>query len=343
MDSGDPQTLVSCCRWAIEQYPAEKYALIFWNHGSGPIDPSVGRIINPTELFTFNPAINKFELDRTIGFLDFIHHYDTIDRGVCWDDSTGNYLTNQKLESALQEIKTNHMNNQKFNIIGFDACLMAGIEIANIIKDYANIMVSSQEVELGTGYNYQKALTIFQASAPDEVSFARHAVKEYGNAYNSITNDYTQSAMDLSKISKLEKNIDSVAQTLATCLTKQKGLSVQNAIRASRDKRACTHFDEPSYVDLDHLYRNLQRNISSFVLTRKDEQRALTAQLNQLLEEGYALIKETVIANTCGKNLKNAKGISIYFPERRVHHSYSKTNFATQNNWSEFLNYYTKL
>ena len=26
MDSGDPATLISCCRWAVDEYPADKYA-----------------------------------------------------------------------------------------------------------------------------------------------------------------------------------------------------------------------------------------------------------------------------------------------------------------------------
>lgn len=60
MDSGDPKTLISCCAHAIDNFPAENYALIFWDHGSGILDPVRGRIINPSELFTFNPVTSKF-------------------------------------------------------------------------------------------------------------------------------------------------------------------------------------------------------------------------------------------------------------------------------------------
>jgi len=48
-------------------YPAQDYALILWNHGTGIIDPRPYKIINPAELFTFNAESSKFELDRTIG------------------------------------------------------------------------------------------------------------------------------------------------------------------------------------------------------------------------------------------------------------------------------------
>ena len=78
--------------------------LVFWNHGTGIIDPATGKIINSVDLFTFNNATHKLDLDRSIGFLDFITILEKEQRGICWDDSTGHYLTNQKLEEALSYI-----------------------------------------------------------------------------------------------------------------------------------------------------------------------------------------------------------------------------------------------
>ena len=83
MDSGDPQTLVSCCKWAMENYRRNSMHSFLWNHGTGCLDPMGGRMtVNPSELFVFNPAINKLELDRSIGFLDFINTLDAMQR-VC--------------------------------------------------------------------------------------------------------------------------------------------------------------------------------------------------------------------------------------------------------------------
>src|ERR1700730_13324351 len=44
MDSGDPQTLISFCAWAIKAFPAQNYALILWNHGTGVLDPKYYKI-----------------------------------------------------------------------------------------------------------------------------------------------------------------------------------------------------------------------------------------------------------------------------------------------------------
>jgi len=43
-NTGDPQILYSFCQWAADHYPAERYALILWNHGSGWWEEGKGRV-----------------------------------------------------------------------------------------------------------------------------------------------------------------------------------------------------------------------------------------------------------------------------------------------------------
>lgn len=340
LDSGNPDTLVNFVQWATKNYPANHYALIPWNHGSGQLEPYTGRIINSTNLFSFNPIINKLELDRSVSFLDFMHINDEVTRGICWDYTTGNYISNQKLEIALKRIQKECLNDQKLDILCFDACLMAGLEIAVLAQDHVKIMVSSQEVVLGTGLPYYAALSVFQNGTTDAFSFAQNIVKEYAKYYNPITNDYTMSAMNLSLVSLLEANINIVSNLLTNCLKKQKNRSVYNAIKASRDKRVCTHFDVPSYLDAHHLFKNIQANISYFSLTNSSEEASLKTELNKALEDGCTLIKQIAFANSCGKNLRHAQGISIYFPDNAIDGSYLQARFANTNQWVNFLKNY---
>ncbi len=340
MDSGDPRTLVSCCKWAIKNYPAHHYALILWNHGTGIIDPVTGKIIRPADLFTYNPSSHKLDLDRSVGFLDFIKGIHEPTRGVCWDDTTGHYLTNQKLEEALKEVCATSLPGKKFDLVIFDACLMSMVEVANIIKNYAHIMTGSQEVELGTGLDYSKVFEPFLFDTPDVKTFGAHLVQVYEKTYGKITNDFTHSAIQLNALDALEKNIDLTAQLLLHGLRIQKGDSVKNAIRVSRNKLVCTHFDEPSYIDMHHFYRNLLANIKLFTFTNETEGLDIKNQLRKTLEIGLHLIENAVIANVSGKNLSQARGLSIYFPEYRIHSSYRKTNFANSNHWATFLTQY---
>jgi hypothetical protein len=343
MDSGDPATLISCCEWAIRDYPAHEYALIFWNHGAGIIDPERGRIINPAELFNFNPSINKLELDRSVAFLDLVRNTQQDQRGICWDETTGNYLSNQKLEFALKKICTNFLGGKKLSIIGFDACLMSMLEVGNLVQPYAQIMVGSQEVELGTGWNYAHVLYPFMQQTLTKFEFATHIVHMYEKTYKSVTYDYTQSAIDLDAMAALEQSVHEVSALLLDAIPHQTHNSVKNAIKEARKKNNCTHFDEPSYIDLHHLFSNIINQIPSMTLQNNKHEQGFRKDLKRALETSLDCIINAVIANVCGKNLQHATGLSIYFPERRTHPSYLLTRFAQSNDWARLVGQFVDL
>ena len=69
MDSGNPETLIKFCRFAIKNFPADHYVLILWNHGTGIIDIGQYSAFNSSKLFRYNPDINMLELDRSMPFL----------------------------------------------------------------------------------------------------------------------------------------------------------------------------------------------------------------------------------------------------------------------------------
>ena len=335
MDSGNPATLISFCEWAIKNYPAGTYDLILWNHGTGILEPPHGKIIHPMDLFVLNPNTHLLDLDRSIGFMDALLGQ-ACQRGVCWDDTTGNYLSNRKLETALDTICQKYLKGKKFGIIGFDACLMSMIEVGSFIKRYADFMVSSEEVELGMGWKYDEVLFPFSKEALSTRAFAAHIVSAYNKTYQTITNDYTLSAIELENIALLEKNIDYIAKILIDALSREKG-GVYLAIKESKSRTTCTHFDEPTYIDLHHFYKNLYSS-----LLKNDSKLSQTVKKSLLaaLDEGMQLIDQLVVANTTGKNLRNAHGIAIYFPERNVHSSYKEAVFLKNNAWGNLISRY---
>ena len=73
--------------------------------------------------------------------------------GVCFDERN-NYdsLSLSEVEIALANATKNMTD--KFDYIGFDACLMATMEVANMLKPYANYMIASEETEPGYGWEY---------------------------------------------------------------------------------------------------------------------------------------------------------------------------------------------
>ena len=100
----DPETLSDFIRWSVEEYPAEKYMLVLWDHGGG---------------------------SRTGIFVDELYDGDIL------------YL--YELGQALKECGV------KIDTVLFDACMMANLETACMIKDYARWMIASEEVVTGEG------------------------------------------------------------------------------------------------------------------------------------------------------------------------------------------------
>ncbi len=327
MDSGDPQTLISFCKMGISQFPAKKYALILWDHGTGYLDPLPGTIARMNHRFTLNEKTNMFDLCRP--------YLSEILRGICWDETTGNYLSNQKLQYALRTICNESLNGKKFDIIGFDACLMSMLETHDLIAPFAHYAVGSQEVELGTGWNYERLFSYLKKRNVSARDFASQMVKEYYQTYCNVTRDFTMSAVDLSCVSKLVKNLDLVSNLLSLCIKYQKEESVKKVVMASR--RVCTRFNQPSFVDFGHLYDNLQKGLSYIKLRKNTVTKKAISALRAAIKQGKTLLGQAVFANMTGTNLGNAQGVSIYFPVTRIHPSYARSDFAKDNSWYKFL------
>ncbi len=340
MDSGDTKTVTSFAEYSIKNFPAKNVGLIFWNHGSGALEPMGGRIINAANLFTINPTNNKLVLDRSHGFIEIAQNKNKEQRGICWDDSTGNFITNKELEDVLKYISEKCLYGKKIAILGFDACLMQMVEITNIAKKYADIMVGSQEVELGNGWNYADIFSPFKDKSLDKKEFAQHIVKSYEDQYINITNDFTLSAINLENIKPLEQNINELSYLLMQALRLQKNNSVKQIIKISKNRLLCTHFDEPSYLDLYNLYHNFLANLCHIQLFSKKETEQLCVKLKTTLEEGLCLIQKSIIDHVKGESLANSYGLSIYFPEYRIHQSYRHNPFAKTNDWILFLTQY---
>jgi hypothetical protein len=348
LNSGSYHTLIDCIQWATTCYPAENYALILWNHGTGALDPHFGKTVNPCELFYLNPTDNKLEIDRGISYLALIcnevqrHVHINNKRGICFDDSFKSYITNHDLELALYHITHNVLQGKKLSLIGFDACLMSMIEVSSICKNYADCFVASQELEYGAGWKYDELLKPFTTGTLSSLEFAKHIVISYEKAYEKLINDYTLSALNLQFITELENNIDQIALILTKALIEQQNKSVYDILRKCKSTQYCTCFDEPSYIDIGHFYDNLIQHIAYITLKEKTIETQIKSELISLLQQGKNILKNIVIENKVGSKLKKAQGLSIYFPEYGINGNYIKSPFALKNNWLSLLMKYTK-
>ncbi len=341
-DSGENQTLIDFCRDTIAAYPADHYALILWNHGTGPIEPVMRSALSSSDIFSLTNSHDLF--DRKYSSFSPFAHYKTsltqqIYKGICFNDASGKFLTEQHLCAALKTICSTSLQGKKFDIVGFDACLMSMIEIAVAIQPYTAHMVASQDVERGTGWDYHYALYPFLSTTITPSCFGAHLVHAYAKAYKK-TSDYTQTCLALENIHLLTENISRVGVLLQTLLNNQENKKARLAVKLSRNKHLCTHFDEPEFIDLYHFYANMAVNIEQIPC---DTDQAFNQTLQDLKNElalGKKLIKSCVVENNAGSAYPNAHGISVYFPEHTIHSSYRKSIFAGTTSWFLFLKTY---
>ena len=74
--------------------------------------------------------------------------------GVCADERTENMLRLNDIHEAFSAVYGANPAEPPFEVVGFDACLMASYETAATLAGYTRYMVASEEMEPGNGWNY---------------------------------------------------------------------------------------------------------------------------------------------------------------------------------------------
>jgi hypothetical protein len=288
VDSGSRDVCFYALQRAFAAHPAKHNALIFWNHGSGSLN---------------------------MPFADLF-------KGIAYDEGLDTYLTDQDVVSILHELSETVFGGKKLDILGFDACLMAGIELQAPCASYVDYYVAAEEVEEGPGWDYAGALSsITRDSRPQEV--VQQWVNAFATLYDPVTERYTLSGVDLATIVHLASNVDEVAKTLVKLLELQSNQEIVSLLQLATHPTAVTCFDKPDkpdYIDLDHLYANMLEQIE--LMGVQDNMQYLCEQLCLLLRKGRNLIQQSVLANVVGKRHARARGISIYWAQEKIHGSY---------------------
>jgi hypothetical protein len=342
LDSGDAKNLINSVQWTHSNYPSKYFGLVLWNHGTGSCDPHFMRkLANPKDFFYYNHKTKKIALDRSKEFLEYIKNDDMGNdaaKGICFDDTTRNYLDNKKLAYALEKISD--ILKKKINIILLDACLMGGVEIADLCSQYAEYLVFSEEVVLGPGYNYAFTLKPLHKENCLPYDFAVQAVKWYAQTYSPITHDFTQSAINLSLMNEFRAEFKNFVEIIMHYLSIDTRDHLKKAIKLAASREMVTHFSEPSYIDLRHFLDNLMyyifQNPKKINFSKKELD--FIKNLKSVIEQKLIpLLNKIVVANATGDNVSKAHGLYIYFPKYQIEEGYKNTSFPMATKWLQLL------
>jgi hypothetical protein len=148
LNMGDPATLASFLDWAQVEMPAHRRALILWDHGDGwrpydPLNPAGGLRTKRHFAARVRRVTGKGVRPRYIGI-------DDQGRGSLDDD----WLDMGELQRALIQ----GTSSQPLDLLGFDACLMAQLEVLYEVRDTAKMVIASEEEMPWTGLPYRQVL-----------------------------------------------------------------------------------------------------------------------------------------------------------------------------------------
>ncbi|MBA3470368.1 MAG: hypothetical protein H0T53_12070 [Herpetosiphonaceae bacterium] len=335
LNMADADTLIDFVVWAANTYPADRYVLIMSDHGSGW----------PGGWGDSEPS--------TLGRHD-----------IPLAESFGDMLFLMEMGEALEAILAETTIGQ-FELIGFDACLMSGIEVYSAIAPYARYSVASQEVEPTLGWAYaaflgrladspeiggdQLAAAIVDSYIEqdqqilDDDARAKYVKRVYENGQGLTAEDVateelkeiTLTSVDLATMPDLIDALDRLLRTLVEVTQKD----VAAARRYSRSFESVFDEDEPKpYIDLGSFARLLQKKVDD-------------PAVNAAADDLIAAIGRTVIDEKHGSQKEGSTGISIHFPNSKLYtasdagyKSYATvaSRFVQDSLWDEFLAFHYK-
>ncbi len=178
VNMGDPLVLADFITWGITRYPANRYALILWDHGAG------------WNGIAFDGDTAEF------GDPDFISLPD--------------------LAGALAQTLA-QTGVDRLDVIGFDACLMGQLDLFQTIAPFADYAVGSEALTPGQGWNYATLLGRLAADpGMDGAQLARQMAADFVDHYTYAAPDdfVTMSAVDLSQMGRVTTAVSSLAAAL---------------------------------------------------------------------------------------------------------------------------------
>ncbi|MCX6361837.1 MAG: clostripain-related cysteine peptidase [Armatimonadetes bacterium] len=176
VDMGSWQELNRFIAWGQQRYPADRYAVVIWNHGAG---------WRPTH------APGKSIVPNSVSI----------------DDSTQSEIQTWQLPQALNV-------SPKVDMVIFDASLMQMAEVAYELRNSTGVMVGSEESPPGEGYVYDGFLADLAASPTMTAKQLGQAIVTRTLAAYGAHGNNTQSVIDLTKMETVASALNAFANQL---------------------------------------------------------------------------------------------------------------------------------
>ena len=238
--------------------------------------------------------------------------------GIASDDIHGSMMNLKNLSATLKSLTARF---GKFDVLATDACLMQMASVAYEFKDYAKVIVGSEQPIPGAGYPYQglaRAL-VSSGSQIDAVAFGELIVEGYGVQYNGQPNT-SLSAIETSKIAGFRDRLNSWTGLM---------LSDQNSFKIIAKANVLKEITRMAQLDCS---RDLVHMIE--VVNRQE---GVSQAIKEAGKELKNYIENVLVIKNYADDSDN-HGLAIYLPDLTYEaNPYETLKFSAESNWSRFV------
>ena len=281
----------------VDNYPADQYMLFFSDHGAGPVfgygaDERYGESYDTKE----QALINSWHIAQTMAQTRF------------GDDNGDNRLA----------------------WVGYDACLMADLEVALAWKPYARYFGGSEQAEGGAGWNWTPWVEMLCGDAKNNAGYtneqADELVERLGSRYVS---DYAQSfehnaTAALIKLDSMHDVAKNLADYSRICLDAMKDdpVAFYRSMRQIHNKTRGYGSCDPDMIDLyDFIEKNrdnLSANLADSGVNGSSIDEICTT-LNSQGEKLLVSIDAAVISENHTEDMYCSHGMTVFFPFKGIY------------------------
>ncbi|MEO6589638.1 MAG: clostripain-related cysteine peptidase [Pyrinomonadaceae bacterium] len=354
-NSASVNNILNFVYWCVSKdFPNEintrKYAFVISGHTFGFVNRGLFRdekeeysMTHPKLKYLFERITstkNKLDKKAVIDERDYYKRY-----GKYWSPK-------QRKE------RTTPILGKKFELLGFDTCVMSSLEITWQYKKFAKMLVASEGSIPTAGWNYAQILSksIGELDSTSAKQLAINCVDEFIKQQNKFALadlSVDISAWDLKYITKVEDALADLSDKLYLCFRNKK-TSVYHQM-----KRAITyvHWQCQTYlleqhIDLSDFCKLLVKEINSMTKELSPNELEHILEVKKSCLKVIKSIKETILlSGFSGGNFQYSNGISMFFPWSWMSYlsavgDYNKLTFIRESSagkkWNRFLKKYLR-
>ena len=216
-----------------------------------------------------------------------------------YDDDS---LTLPELRKAFESTCEPSETDQPYEIIGFDTCLMATIDVASIFKDIGKYLVASEETEPSLGWCYDGWVSMFtEGKGINTVELCKKICDTYYQACeeNELADEVTLSVTDLSKVAPVEEAYNAFGDEALVNMLQDDSFYAKYDRYAKKAQNYGGNTKKSGFTDMADLGD----------LVKKSKE--LLPSSSDALE---SVLADAVVYQVMGDFRKNASGLSCYYP-----------------------------